>query len=249
MRRLSKFIAWLAVLGGGLVLALTILLMTQDEARPRGREGEAAEALAARMEEAVDIGGWARTGAVRWDFAGRHQHLWDRQRDLVRVRWGDVEVFLHEGTANGIAYRGGAEVGGAEGWELRQDANAYWVNDSFWLNPIAKIHDTGVTRSIIGDDELLVEYSSGGLTPGDAYLWTVGEDGLPTSWKLWVSIVPIGGVEVTWESWVTLSTGARVATRHVLPGGFTLQLTDVEGARSLGELIDGPDPFAVLLAD
>ena len=97
-----------------------------------------------------------------------------------------------------------------------------------------------------GEESLLVSYASGGLTPGDAYLWRVGPDGTPTAWKLWVSILPIGGVETSWEGWVTLDTGARISTRHAGPLGLTLELTDVEGAATLDALVDGPDPFAPL---
>ena len=248
MRRLGTVLGWIAILGGGLVLALAIYLIRLDQPRPRGQPGEAAEALAAQMEEAVDVGAWARTGAVRWTFAGRHRHLWDRNRGLVRVRWDDVEVLLHEGGSSGIASRGGVLVEGREGFDLRVQGNAAWVNDSFWLNPVAKIHDDGVVRARVAADQLLVDYSAGGLTPGDAYLWTLDETGLPTSWALWVSILPIGGVETTWERWVTLDTGARISTRHVGPAGLTLELTDVRGAASLAELVDGPDPFSALLA-
>ncbi len=237
----------MAVAGGGLVLAASLYLISQDEPRPSGDEGQEAEALAARMEEAVDIVGWARTGAVRWTFNGENEHLWDRRRGLVRVRWDDVEVLLHEGGQSGRAYRGGAEVTGRAGFELRVRANAAWVNDSFWLNPVAKIHDSGVTRGLVGDDQLLVEYSDGGLTPGDAYLWAVDDDGFPTSWRLWVSILPIGGVEVSWEDWVRLETGARISTRHEGPAGITLEITDVEGAATLRELVGATDPFAAIV--
>ena len=124
-----------------------------------------------------------------------------------------------------------------------------WVNDAFWLNPLAKLRDEGVSLAVVDDDgeeSLLVSYASGGLTPGDAYLWRVGPDGTPTAWKLWVSILPIGGVETSWEGWVTLDTGARISTRHAGPLGLTLELTDVEGATTLDALVDGPDPFAPL---
>ncbi|MCA9608852.1 MAG: hypothetical protein KC619_24780 [Myxococcales bacterium] len=248
MRRLKKLFAWLAIGLGALVLVLCVALISQDEPRPTGETGEGAEALAARIEEAVDLGAWARTGAVRWSFAG-HEHLWDRRRGLCRVRFDDVEVLIREGGSAGRAYRGGVEVTGREGQSLRDDAYAYWVNDSFWLNPLAKLHDEGTTRRLVAPNQLLIEYGSGGLTPGDAYLWHVGEDGRPTAWQLWVSIFPIGGVRTTWDGWVTLDTGARISTRHVAAFGLVVSLTDVAGAETLEALVGADDPFAPIAGD
>ena len=113
MRRLAKIAKWVAivllVLVGGLIVTGWIL----SEPRPRGVPGPEADALATRMEEAPNVRAWERTGAVRWTFAGTHEHLWDRERDVVRVRWDDNEVLTHAGEASGSAYRGGREVGGA----------------------------------------------------------------------------------------------------------------------------------------
>jgi hypothetical protein len=62
---------------------------------------------------------------------------------------------------------------------------------------------------------------------------------------MWVSIVPIGGLEVSWEGWVTLSTGAKISTRHRW-GPVELALTDVAAAPTLDALMPGSDPFAEL---
>lgn len=231
--------------------ALGVAFVALDEPRPTSRPGPAAEALTARIERAIDLAAWERTGAVRWTFAGGHRHLWDRTRSVARVEWGDTRVLLYVGGPRGRAYRGARELGGDEARAALETAYAYWINDSFWLNPLAKLRDEGVTRGIVrvgGEDALLVHYASGGLTPGDAYLWIPGENDLPRAWRMWVSVILVGGVEASWEGWTTLSTGARIATRHTGPLGLALELTDVEGAATLAELVDGPDPFAPLFA-
>ncbi|MBC7794084.1 MAG: hypothetical protein H7Z43_10280, partial [Clostridia bacterium] len=129
-----------------------------------------------------------------------------------------------------------------------EDAWAAWVNDSFWLNAPSKCFDDGTQRQLVKDDEgthLLVAYTSGGKTPGDAYLWDVGET-LPTAWRMWTHAIPVGGVHVTWDSWVQLGTGAWIATKHKI-GPKTLELTDVRGAKTLAEVEPGEDPFARLV--
>lgn len=250
----KKLLKWTAIVLGVLVVAVGVALFIVHEPRPEGVEGEAAEALARRMEAAVDVEAWESTGAVRWTFAGRHEHLWDRRRDVARVRWDeDTEALIFIGGPHGRAYRGGREVHGDEARGILEDAWAYWVNDAFWLNPIAKMRDDGVSRALVeledGSDALLVSYASGGLTPGDAYLWIGGDGDLPREWRLWVSILPVGGVATTWEGWQTLSTGAKIATRHQGPLGLSLELTDVEGAETLEALMGGDDPFAPLFED
>lgn len=248
----QRIAAWLALAIGVLVLALVVAGFVVDEPRPHAAASPEADALAHAVERAVHTDAWERTGAVRWTFAGERSHLWDRTRALVRVRWDDVEVQLR-GTW-GRAWRGGVEVRGGERKVLVAQAWSGFVNDSFWLNPLAKLFDGGTQRALValpaGRRGLLVSYASGGVTPGDAYLWELppaGHGDTPSAWKMWVSVIPVGGLEVTWEHYVTLATGARIATHHRL-GPVTIALEDVAGAATLAELEPGDDPFAKLLA-
>ena len=230
----------LAAFGVAIVIAITVM----SEDRPAGTAGPEADALAAQMIASVDGDAWEQTGAVRWTMLG-HSHLWDRQRNLARVAFSGKDVWIDLHSKQGVATKNGEQLDGAARDKALEQAYAWWVNDSFWLNPVVKAFDEGTTRSKVGDNGLLVAYSSGGLTPGDAYLWWLDESGRPTRWQLWVSVVPIGGATIGWEGWTQLSTGAWVATRHPAgPGAF--ELTDVAGAATLAELEPGDDPFAVL---
>lgn len=233
-----------------LILLLLLAGWLISEPRPVGRPGPEADALARRVEAAVNAEAWReKTGAVWWNFGDRYVHLWDRNRGYARVRWDDVEVLLDIPSKTGVAKRSGREVTGTEKQALLDRAYERWVNDSFWLNPLVKLFDEGTKRAIVeledGSEGLLITYSSGGVTPGDAYLWILGPDDLPAAWKMWVDIIPIGGLEVTWERWKNLSTGAKVATLH--RGVLTLELTDVVGAQEV-MAIEPEDPFAPLIA-
>ncbi len=230
--------------------ALTAVVVSAHKARPAGAAGAEADAMARAVMEAADVAAWRRTGAVRWDYAGRQRHLWDRRRHLAQVFWSDIEVIVDLNSLKGRAWREGQEVTGAEAEALIDKAHGHWINDAFWLNPLDKLMDPSASRGVVvgedGQKRLLVSYSGGGRTPGDAYLWRVGQEGLPDQWQMWVSILPVGGVEATWERWQTLSTGARVSTLHQTPI-LNLELTDVAGAADLATLLAGAeDPFCRL---
>ena len=67
MGRTKKVLKWAALVIGGLILAIGVALVVAHEERPEGaRQGADAEALASRIERAVNVDAWAETGAVRY---------------------------------------------------------------------------------------------------------------------------------------------------------------------------------------
>jgi len=236
------------LIGAIVVIAGIILFgVIINKKRPYGLPGPDADAMARRMLEQVNAEAWERTGAVTWSFKGKRDHLWDRARGFERFRSGSREVLLRLGDHTGVARDNGQILNGDAATEALEKAWSWWANDSFWLNPAVKCFDEGVERSIVRDNEgehLLVAYSEGGVTPGDAYMWTMGETH-PTAWRMWVQVLPIGGLRATWDDWLQLSTGAWVATKHKL-GPLTLLLTDVRGAETLAALEPSGDPFTEL---
>lgn len=226
------------------IVAVAVLVYSMNEPRPVGTPGAEADTLAHAMEAAVDKDAWERTGAVRWSFFEQHHYVWDRDRGLVQIEWGESRALFHTADRTGRVWSKGEEQSPEDAEEALRTAYAYWINDSFWLNPVVKLFDPGVERSLVrledGRDALLVSYTSGGVTPGDAYLWIPGEDGLPAAWRMWVQIIPVGGIEVTWEGWKELSTGAKVSTEHQGWGRLMTFITGVEGAEDLEAL--GVDP-------
>lgn len=246
---MKKVLLWIA----GILLVLFIGIFAwgwlTSKPLPTGKTGPEAEALADKVLEAINFEAWDSTRYVSWDFAGRNQYVWNKEQNFVKVTWGENHVLLHTKTITGKAYTGGKEVTGAEGAEMIQTAWGYFCNDSFWLNAPAKVKDPGTERSIVkdkGKDALLISYKSGGVTPGDAYLWELDANGLPISYKMWVSIIPIGGMEVPWNEYQTLSTGALVSTVHPT-AAFELVIGDLKGGMSLADVGLTSDPFAELI--
>ncbi len=244
--RTRRWFRRIAVTLALLIGLLVVLGALAHESRPvTGATGEAADALARRIETATGQSGWQDARIARWTFADTNHYRWDRQGHRVQVRWDDVEVLLYEGRPEGVAFQGDRRLHGEEARDLLQTAHERFINDSFWLNPFGKFFDEGVTRSVVsvdGEDALLIEFASGGVTPGDAYLIS-HRNGQPTQWKMWVSILPIGGVACSWSDWRELAGGARASTRHSFDGlPMELVLRDV----SLSSELEDPDLFGRL---
>ena len=211
LKYILYFLAFLVVIG-------IIGFLAINESEPAGSNPEEAERLADKMMAAVNKPAWDTTHYIQWTFKGVHDFIWDKQRNFTKVNWENNEVLLNLNSVKGLAFQDGNQVSGADADALVQAAWKHFCNDSFWLNAVVKAKDPGTERSIVqledGSKALKVKYSQGGVTPGDVYLWMLDETGRPTSWKMWVEIIPFGGLEFSWEKWTTLSTGAEIATFH-----------------------------------
>ena len=249
MVRLLKIIGFITLL---LILFLVAIGFLSNAPLPTGKPGPEADELAKRMQQAVNVEAWSRTGAVRWSFFGIHDYVWDRRKGVVEAKWGDARVLLRTADRTGRAWKGGKELTGVDLDKNLRKAYRYFINDSFWLNPIATFFDPSVTRSAVtdreGETQLLITYSSGGVTPGDSYLWTANADGLPSRWELWVQVIPIGGLQTSWEGWTELASGAKISTTHRALGIKIRVIRDLAGAPDLESLGANPDLFAPLVS-
>ena len=249
---MRKVLKWTGILVGVILLGLIITGIALHERRPEGTAGAAADDLAEKMLDAVNQAAWDSTRYVQWTFTGMHHYIWDRQEEWVDIRWSNNRVLLHTPTQQGYAWQDGEEISGNAADNLRETAWAFFCNDSFWLLAFNKVFDPGTKRQRVpqedGSDALLVTYESGGVTPGDSYLWLLDKDGRPKAWKMWVSMIPVGGLEFSWENWATLSTGALVALDHKNQLA-NVALTNVKGGTSLEQLDVANNPFAEAALD
>lgn len=240
---MKKVLIIISLLLAGLLIGFIIL----NEPKPDGTAGVEAEKLADKMLKAVNYESWSQLGAVKWTFRGEHHYLWDKRRNLVEVQWDTYRVLLAPDTRSGQAYHNGQRVQGDESKHLLNTAWEYFANDSFWLAAPFKVRDPGTERKLVSTeqgDALLVTYHTGGVTPGDCYLWILDEQGLPGSWKMWVDIIPIGGMEFSWESWKSYTDDVKLASFR--QGIVPLKLTDIATAHTVQELTNGQDPFELL---
>ncbi|MEM9885904.1 MAG: hypothetical protein AAF849_08430 [Bacteroidota bacterium] len=241
-----KVLKWIGIVLLTLVVLGFIAVKIASEPKPTGETGVAADELAQKMLFAIDKTAWDSTRYVQWNFAGMHDFFWDKEQHLVEVKWSDKKVWLNPNEISGKAWEGTKMLEGDAADKLVKKAWGFFVNDGFWLYAPTKVFDKGTTRALVdledGREGLLVSYSSGGLTPGDAYLWILDENALPEAWKMWVKVLPIGGLSSTWEGWQTLSTGAKVATKHATKG-IELSISNLKAGQSLAEMGRAEDLF------
>jgi hypothetical protein len=223
--------------GIGIILALlfivgAIFYVVNNENSPIGIKGEKADNLASKMIKALNYEAYESTEVLEWSFRGEHFYKWYKSENIVEVSWDENKVILN--TKKPSTSEVFVSETKTESQELIQTATDYFNNDSFWLVAPFKVFDPGVERSIVKHNEkdaLLITYTSGGSTPGDAYLWILNEKGFPTSYKMWTSIIPIGGLEASWNDWKKTKAGFQLPTKHKMSLlGMELDMGDVKAS-------------------
>ena len=76
-----------------------------NEKLPASQPGPEADQMANNMMEAVNQPAWDSTRYVAWTFAnGGHSYFWDKQRNFVKITWGENEGLLNTKTVSGKAW-------------------------------------------------------------------------------------------------------------------------------------------------
>ena len=218
-----------------LTMIIVVLFAIFNEPLPEiiKNSGTEADKMAMEMQSALHYNDFKNTQFVEWSFQnGNNVYFWNKQRQVVTVKWDDIVVDLNlKRPKQSKATKDNFEVKGTKKDNLIVKASKNFNNDSFWLVAPFKLFDSGTERKLVqledGSKGLLVTYNSGGNTPGDSYLWKVDKTGFPKSYQMWVSIIPIGGLEATWEGWQKMESGAYLPTAHKI-GPITLSMGDVK---------------------
>ncbi|PQJ81315.1 hypothetical protein [Polaribacter glomeratus] len=221
MKKVFKFIGILLLV---LFVAVGVYYFVNNEPLPKGKKGIEADALAIKMFNAINHEAYENTEILEWNFRGEHFYKWRKKDGFVIVSWKNNKVFLN--TAQPEKSEVFINDEKVQNQVILKQAEDFFNNDSFWLIAPYKIFDAGTERSIVnykGKDALLITYTSGGSTPGDSYLWILDENYVPTSFKMWTKIIPIGGVSATWSDWNTTASGIKLPTKHTL-SLFDMQL-------------------------
>lgn len=237
----------------GLIITVFVLaaigaaaFLVVNEAEPKGKTGPEADQMAERMLAALNDSAWNATRYVTWTFKGANNYLWDKEQNVVQVNSLNTRVVLDANTVTGKAYQDDVLLTGEAANNAVQSAWKSFCNDGFWVYAPFKVFDAGTVRSIVilkdGTQALKVTYMEGGVTPGDSYVWILDENYRPKAWKLWVKIIPIGGVAFTWDNWVQQSSGAWLATTHHSQL-LDLEITDLKTGQSLEDLGIAQNPF------
>ncbi|MEQ8471230.1 MAG: hypothetical protein RIC35_08590 [Marinoscillum sp.] len=226
MKKIFKFTL------GTILFIVALLLITRmvlNRPMPEGEPGDKAERLTDQMLEALNVEAYDTLKVIEWDYPRGHSFVWRKVEDSVTVSWDDYKVTFKTKTLDGRAYDAGKALSGNDKADALQTAWEFFANDSFWLVAPFKVRDPGTSRAYVKSERgegILVTYSSGGVTPGDSYLWILDEDFRPKYWHLWTQKVPIGGIEFMWHGWEQ-HENVWFAPLHQGPGPVSIDIKNL----------------------
>ncbi|WP_343765077.1 hypothetical protein [Gangjinia marincola] len=208
-----------------------IIYVIKNEALPKGSSSTEADQLAQKMLTALNYDAYKDTRYLKWTFRKR-DYVWDRENNLVDIKWDNTVVNLRiliPELSN--VFINGEIPSAKDKTEAIENAISRFNNDSFWLIAPYKVMDPGTIRSLVTLNEstqgLKVTYSTGGTTPGDSYVWVLDENYIPQYYKMWVDIIPVGGLKATWINFEEMESGARIAQKREIEGLMEIPLSNV----------------------
>jgi hypothetical protein len=214
---------------------------------PKGADDIYADVLGRKIELATGKADFDNFRYLRWTSPGSHHFVWDKTKQLVVVEFSDYMVLLNlsDRTSSMVFEEGEKVVKPGDKQKIIEKAYSHFCNDSFWLIAPFKLFDEGVKRQLVtqgSQQKLLISYESGGVTPGDQYLWHFNKDFLPTGVQMWTSKVLLDGIYFSWENYKTLSGDAKIALTHKF-GFLNIGIEDLEAGNNMTDLKLEVNPF------
>ncbi|HEX7181669.1 MAG TPA: hypothetical protein VF756_07490 [Thermoanaerobaculia bacterium] len=245
-----------------LVTGWILIVLTLISLAASAQGGPSAEKVAGQVMQA--LGGkeaWDATRFLRFTFAGRRTHHWDkwtgRHRIEGQTQEGQRYLVLHNiNTRQGDAWLDGQKLDGDKAKEWLERAYQAWVNDTYWLLMPYKLRDPGVklthegTEQIDGKtyDKLHLTFESVGLTPKDRYWAYINRDThLMDRWAYVLQDQPADAQPTVWawQGWQRYGKIMLAPSRSQVTGDRKLELGDIAVFDSLPDSVfTSPEPVA-----
>lgn len=226
------FIKIAALLLGIAAILFLSLFLIYNSPLPQGEMGKKADTLALNISKNLGYEAFQKTNFLSWEVRN-YSYLWDRKQKKVTIKWNHNHLIFYPNTPNNSLVITPKNCSKQQRLQLISTAQKKFNNDSFWLIAPFKFFDPNVERRYIPatkheSESLLITYMSGGTTPGDSYQWFVNDNYRPTYYKMWVKIIPIGGLPANWSHWKKTKTGAVVAHKKTILGVIPFPMTAIK---------------------
>lgn len=223
---MKKFLKILGIAALLLLVGLIILARSLSMKMPEGEPGDKADEVAEKMLSSLNYEGYRKLAELSWTFRNGNKYVWNKKERTVLVEFEEAIVMLDFANPPHEIIKSN-DLGEEE---LIEKAIANFYNDSFWLVAPYKVFDKGVERRHVDTEDgpgLLVTYKSGGVTPGDSYLWVLDENYRPLYWRVYTSNVPIKGMKFKWKDWEQYQ-GVWLATSHPAQVPVNISIDDLK---------------------
>ena len=132
------------------ILFFGFIYFKYNEDIPTGTQGEAADALAYKMLEALDYKAFENTNYIEWTFKRRHHFEWKKSENICDVFWKEYRVSLNlKNLDSSSVFVHSFKMKGEMAKEILDKAITIFNNDSFWLVAPYKVFDKGTERRLV----------------------------------------------------------------------------------------------------
>lgn len=226
------------------ILAVIAGIILSNRSIPSGNVGPEAEALTDSIMVHCACTRWNATRFLKWRHNSGRAYVWDRYYNLAEVHTGDLRILINLNTLDGIVWKDGIRLDVHAKRKHLDRTWEHWKRDFFWVHPVCSLRNGGVVKRLIidkkGTKHLLATYTRG-VYLGENYLWTVSEDYMPVSWRMWNDKYPVRGLKAIWEQWAEIRD-IPIATTHGI-GPWNIVLSDIRLGMHYSELGLARDPF------